>query len=124
VPGTRGYEVHATSTATFGRVLVSARDQHLVVDGPVQNGCPGEALTPAELFLAGIAACGVELVHVIARERDIGLGDVAASVRGTIDPSARVRDDVTLFSEVALEFVLHGVGDEEAALLVEAFTGR
>ena len=60
--------MQARSTDTFGRVLLSARDQHFVVDGPVQNGCPGEAVTPGEIFLAGVAACGVELVQVFARE--------------------------------------------------------
>jgi hypothetical protein len=49
-------------------VLCTARDQHFVIDGPVQNGCPGEAVTPPEAFLTGVAACGVELVQVIARE--------------------------------------------------------
>ena len=52
----RGYTVQARSTDTFGRVLCHTRNHHFIVDGPVQNGCPGEALTPAELFLAGIAA--------------------------------------------------------------------
>ncbi len=60
----RHYQTNARSTETFGRVLVSARDQHLIVDGPVSNGCPGEAITPAELFLSGVAACGVELIQV------------------------------------------------------------
>src|SRR6478752_9298025 len=39
----RRYVVGGKSTDTFGRVLVHARDQHIIVDGPVQNGCPGEA---------------------------------------------------------------------------------
>ena len=51
----REYSVHAASTDTFGRVLATARNHHFVVDGPVNNGCPGEAVTPAELFLAGVA---------------------------------------------------------------------
>ena len=51
----REYAAQAASTDTFGRVLTSARNHHFVVDGPVQNGCPGEAITPAELFLAGVA---------------------------------------------------------------------
>jgi uncharacterized OsmC-like protein len=62
----RRYSAQARSTETFGRVLCSARDQHFVVDGPVQNGCPGEAVSPGELFLAGVATCAVELVQVIA----------------------------------------------------------
>ncbi len=61
------YDVQALSTDIFGRVLCSARNHHFVVDGPVQNGCPGEAITPAEMFLGGVAACGVELMQVIAR---------------------------------------------------------
>ena len=39
----REYAAQAASTDTFGRVLCSARDHHFVVDGPVQNGCLGEA---------------------------------------------------------------------------------
>jgi hypothetical protein len=41
----RQYELQARSTETFGRVLCSARTHHFVVDGPIQNGCPGEAIT-------------------------------------------------------------------------------
>ena len=58
----REYSLHAASTETFGRVLTSTRNHHFIVDGPVQNGCPGEALTPVELFLAGgllLAAVGI-----------------------------------------------------------------
>src|SRR5262245_20009346 len=72
------YVVRSVSTGTFGRVLLSARDQHVVVDGPARNGCPGEAMTPAELFLGGVATCAVELVQVIAREKDLALAGVEA----------------------------------------------
>ncbi len=120
----RSYAVKAASTTTFGRVLVSARDQHLVADGPVQNGCPGEAVTPAELFLGGVAACAVELVQVLARDEQVNLTAVAATIHGTMDPANRVREDVNVFNAVTLEFELGGVGDEDAAMLVEAFKGR
>src|SRR5947209_16195578 len=69
----RRYQTRARSTDTFGRVLVSARDQHHIVDGPVQNGCPGEAITPAEMFLSGVAACGVELIQVLAKQQNVPL---------------------------------------------------
>jgi uncharacterized OsmC-like protein len=72
-PDLRSYEVEARSTETFGRVACRTRNHHLVVDGPVQNGCPGEEVTPAELFLMGVAACGVELLQVIARAESIPL---------------------------------------------------
>jgi uncharacterized OsmC-like protein len=118
------YLVRSASTGTFGRVLLSARDQHLVVDGPAQNGCPGEALTPAELFLGGVASCAAELVQVVANERDIHVTGVEAEMAGTIDRAHAVRDDVTVFSSARLRFTFHGVGDEDAATLVETFKGR
>jgi hypothetical protein len=40
-PGEHDYVVRAESTGTFGRVLLAARHHHVVVDGPVKNGCPG-----------------------------------------------------------------------------------
>jgi uncharacterized OsmC-like protein len=118
------YVVRSASTATFGRVLLSARDQHVVVDGPARNGCPGEAITPAELFLGGVAACAVELVQVVARQEDVALAGVEAELIGTIDRDHAIRSDLTVFSSAALRFTFHGVGDEDAARLVEAFKGR
>ena len=52
------YDVSARSTDCFGRVLCGVRDHHFIIDGPVQNGCPGEEVTPVEGFLSAIAACG------------------------------------------------------------------
>jgi uncharacterized OsmC-like protein len=121
---TRRYEVRAGSTDTFGRVLWSCRDQHFVADGPVQNGCPGEAVTPAELFLAGIAACGVELVQVIAKAEDLPLASASVEVSGEIDPDDPVRDDVNVFNRVRLVFRLGGVTAEQGDLLVDRFKKR
>ena len=83
----RRYAAQARSTETFGRVLCSARTQHLVVDGPIQNGCPGEALSPAELFLAGVATCGVELVQVIAKDENVPVRAVSATIEALQDRS-------------------------------------
>jgi len=121
---TRRYDVRARSTDTFGRVLWSCRDQHFVADGPVQNGCPGEAVTPAELFLAGIAACGVELVQAIAKAGDVPLRAVRAEITGELDPANPVRDDVNVFNSVRLSFELAGVTEEQGRGLVEGFKRR
>ncbi len=123
-PTPRTYEVSARSTALFGRVLCSARNHHFVVDGPVQNGCPGEELTPPELFLTSIGSCGVELLQVIARERGETIGNVAVTVEGTVDRGRQPREDVTVFTSVRLHFVVEGADDARAAALVEAFRRR
>jgi uncharacterized OsmC-like protein len=121
---TRRYAVRARSTDTFGRVLWSCRDQHYVADGPVHNGCPGEAITPAELFLAGVASCGVELLQVIARADDVPLEAASVEIAGEIDPSNPVRPDLSVFNSVRLAFRLSGVTEDEAAHLVERFKRR
>ncbi|MEP7348039.1 MAG: hypothetical protein ABI877_22410 [Gemmatimonadaceae bacterium] len=120
----REYEVRARSTDTFGRVLCNARQHHFIVDGPVQNDCPGEELTPAEVFLSAVAACGVELMHVIARDQAVPLRRVGARIWGLIDRATQLRTDVTLFNAVRIEFELSGVDDAQGGVLVEGFKGR
>ena len=121
---TRRFTVEARSTDTFGRVLCAARDQHFVVDGPVQNGCPGEAVTPAEIFLAGVATCGVELLQVIARAESVPLRSVSAQIEGWIDRDHPVRPDVMVFNGARLKLWLDGVTRAQAVDLVEKFKSR
>ena len=116
--------VAARSTDTFGRVLLSARDQHFVIDGPVHNGCPGEAVTPPEAFLAGVAACGVELLLVIARDEHVPLRRVRLDITGEIEPGNPVREGVTVFNRVRLHVELDGVNMEQGERLVTRFKGR
>jgi uncharacterized OsmC-like protein len=120
----RRYETHARSTDVFGRVLCDCREHHFVVDGPVHNGCPGEEVTPGELFLAGVATCAVELVQVFAREETVPLRTVKVEIAGEIEPENPVRRDLTLFNRVRLAFRIEGVSQTEAEHLVERFKGR
>jgi len=120
----REYEVSARSTDIFGRVLCTARDHHFIVDGPVTNGCPGEEVTPVELFLSAVAACGVELVHVIAREQNAPLERVAVRAYGSVDRTRQARTDVTTLNSVRLDFTLTGTDAAQAAMLVDAFKRR
>jgi uncharacterized OsmC-like protein len=120
----REYEAQAVSTDTFGRVMGSARNHHFVVDGPVQNGCPGEAITPAELFLSGVAACGVELVGVLAKAEAIPLAGVAVDIHGAMDRSRQPRKDVSLFNSVSLRFRMKGISEQQGRRLVDLFKGR
>jgi uncharacterized OsmC-like protein len=120
----RNYGVRAQSTDVFGRVLCSAREHHFVVDGPVQNGCPGEELTPPELFLSAVASCGVELIQVIARDQGVEVGAVSVSVQGMVDRGKQKRIDVTIFNSMRLEFSIGGTDGATAAQLVEGFKRR
>jgi uncharacterized OsmC-like protein len=120
----REFTVAGKSTDVFGRVLCSARTHHFIIDGPVQNGCPGEEVTPVEGFLASVAACGVELVQVIAREDGTEIGAVTASIHGKVDRGNPVRSDFTVFNEITATFSVAGVTLDVARSLVERFTKR
>jgi len=120
----RQYQAQAASTDVFGRVLCKVRNHHFVVDGPEQNGCPGEEVTPAEVFLSAVAACGVELIQVLAKSAEIPLRGVAVSIEGSMDRSKPVRPDVSLFNSVRLDFQMKGVTEKEAKQLVDTFKGR
>ena len=120
----REYELAARTTDVFGRVLCQARTHHFVVDGPVQNGCPGEELTPPEVFLSAVASCGVELVQVIARDTKVNIGPVSVAIHGIVDRSRQARTDVTLFNTITVDFTVTGTDGASAAALVEGFKKR
>jgi uncharacterized OsmC-like protein len=120
----RRYDARAASTEVFGRVMCSVRNHHYVIDGPEPNGCPGEEVTPGELFLSAVASCGVELVQVIAKSEGVPLQSVRVNITGMMDRSKPVRRDVTVFNSVRLGFQLRGVTDDIAKNLVEKFKGR
>ena len=120
----REYEIHARSTDVFGRVMCSARTHHFIVDGPIQNDCPGEEITPAEVFLSGVAACGVELIHVIARGEGIPLQRVRVTINGLVDRGNQARPNVTTFNSVHLQVTLTGTDPARAGDLVEGFKRR
>lgn len=119
--GPRIYEAQAETTATFGRVSCVVRQHRLTVDGPVQNGCPGEAPTPGELFLTAAAACGAEVLQVLARDANVPLESVTVTVRGTIDRERQPHAHVTVFTEVDLRLRLRGPSPAQAADLVAGF---
>jgi uncharacterized OsmC-like protein len=120
----REYQIQAGLTGTFGRLICNSRHHHFIVDGPTRNGCPGEALTPPEIFLAGVISCGIELVQVFARDKNLSLRSATGIISATLDRSNQSRSDVTLFNSVRLDFTLKGVSHDEGNQLVNAFKAR
>jgi uncharacterized OsmC-like protein len=120
----RNYAVRARSTDTHGRVMCSVRNHHFVIDGPVQNGCPGEEVTPAELFLTGIAACGVELIQAFAKSDQVPLSGVKVEIDGVLDRGNPVRSDLSVLNAVHLRFQFAGVTSTQAAALIDRFKKR
>jgi uncharacterized OsmC-like protein len=120
----RQFHVSASSAPVWGRVICTARNHHFIVDGPVYNGCPGEEIVPPEMFLLAVASCGVELMHVIARDENIPLVNAAINVEGLVDRERQPRTDVTLFNLVRLNVILKGITRAQGKTLVDGFSKR
>lgn len=108
--------VRSSTTHVFGRALNSTRDHHFVIDGTAE---PKEEVTPVEVFLASVSACGVQLIERFAREAGVPLQRVEANIEG-----ARRADQPERFDHIDLHFALIGASQEEADTLVDRFKER
>ena len=106
--------VHSASTSTPGRAVNKVRNHELVIDEPTHLGGPGEQITPAEAFLAGVSACGVLLVQGRARDSGVRLEQVEVNVEAT-----RHRSDTSVFQRIDMLFRLSGPSGAEAIDLVD-----
>ncbi|MDQ6722474.1 MAG: OsmC family protein [Candidatus Dormibacteraeota bacterium] len=111
--------IRSASTSTPGRALNQVRNHHFVIDEPTHLGGPGEQITPAEAFLAGVSACGVLLVQSRARETGVRLEQVEATIEGV-----RHRSDTSVFQRIEIRFRLSGPSQAEAVELVEHYKRR
>jgi len=111
--------VVSSSSPTPGRALNQVRNHQLVIDEPTHLGGPGEQITPAEAFLAGVSACGVLLVQGRARDTGVRLDRVEATIEGV-----RHRSDTSVFQRIEIGFRLSGPNQAEAVDLVEHYKRR
>lgn len=108
--------VQSASTATPGRAVNQVRNHQLVIDEPTHLGGPGEQITPAEAFLAGVSACGVLLVQGKARDSGVRLDRVEVTIE-----AVRHRRDTSVFQRIDLAFRLSGPTRKEAIGLVDHY---
>src|SRR6267378_430682 len=108
--------VRSTSTPIPGRAVNEVRNHQLVIDEPTHLGGPGEQITPAEAFLAGVSACGVLLVQGRARDTGVRLDQVEVNIE-----AVRHRSDTSVFQRIDMLFRLSGPSEPEAIDLVEHY---
>src|SRR5207302_7264584 len=111
--------VQSRSTSTPGRSINEVRQNRLVIDEPTHLGGPGEQLTPADAFLAGVSACGVLLVQGRARDSGVQLDRIAVDLEAVRD-----RKDTSVFQRIDMLFRLAGPSQPEAVQLVEHYKGH
>jgi uncharacterized OsmC-like protein len=108
--------VRSSTTDTPGRSVSRVRSHELVIDEPIHAGGPGEQITPAEAFLAGVSACGVLLVQGKARETKVRLDQVAVDIE-----AVRHRSDTSVFQRIDMVFRFSGATRAQAVELVKHY---
>jgi len=99
-----------------GRSLNSARTNHFIIDEPTYAGGAGEAITPGEAFLAGIAACGVMVLESAARRAGTPFERAEAEIDGV-----RLKDRPADFQRIDLRFEVTGPTRDQAEALVDVY---
>jgi uncharacterized OsmC-like protein len=108
--------VHSASTPTPGRALNEVRDNRFLIDEPTHLGGPGEQVTPADAFLAGVSSCGVLLVQGRARDTGVPLERIEVDLE-----ARRKRSDTSVFTGIEMHFRLRGPSPSQAEELVDYY---
>lgn len=108
-----------------GRALITVRGQHLVTDSPPPLGGPNEAVNPAELLLAALAACATFVCDTAAREKNIPLKSIVVSASGDFDPRGVCGEPHDpRFQALRVRLALEGADPAQREELVKAFKTR
>jgi len=108
--------VRSATTPTPGRAINQVRENQFTIDEPTHLGGPGEQITPADAFLAGVSSCGVLLVQGRARDVNIPLEGIEVNLE-----ARRRRSDTSVFIGIDMHFRLIGPSQEQALELVDYY---
>ena len=108
-----------------GRSLVSARGNHWIYDSvPPING-PNEEVNPLDALISALPACGIMVYEAVARENDIALNGVNATVEADLDPRGVAGADVNpRIRAFRVTMNVDGPTMEEAEMMAEQFSQR
>ncbi|MFC7129082.1 OsmC family protein [Haloferax chudinovii] len=77
----------AAEAASSTETRVSVRDFEFVVDEPESLGGANAGPNPVEYVLGALAGCLNVTAHVVAREMDLDVRDLAIAIEGDLDPA-------------------------------------
>ena len=100
-----------------GRYLLSARDQHLVVDASESRGGKGEAWQAAELLLGALQTCSHAVIGDEAAKRNLNGYGLKIEARSETDD-----ERPGYYRAIDLVYRFSGLSTTQAEELVNAFT--
>ena len=102
-------ELRTTATHIFSQ-------QQIITDAPPDNNGRGEAFSPTDLLATSLVACMITVMGILARKKDIRMGEVSGEVEKIMASDPR-RVSALI---VALRFSGHELSETEKALLEDA----
>ncbi len=93
------------------RFLASAGDRSVNMDYPLRPGETSAGFRPLELLLASLAGCAGSTMALLLSRMKQPVQGVEVNARGK-----RCDEHPTVFTEITLEFIIHGSGVESAAV--------
>jgi putative redox protein len=79
-------------------------DFRVETDQPKEDGSPGSAPEPFDLFLASLASCAAHAALAFCRSRDIGTEDLGLVLRPAGDPEGKRMAEVEIELRLPQEF--------------------
>jgi uncharacterized OsmC-like protein len=108
-----------------GRALLSARGNHWIYDSVPPIKGPNEEVNPLDALVGALPACGVMIYEAAARENEIPLHAIDATVEADLDPrgvaGANVNPRIRAFR---VTINVDGPSMEEAEFLTAEFSSR
>ena len=102
--------IHAVHVG--GMRMTAGNGEHaLTADYPLQADEKAAGLKPLELLLASVATCGGSVVALLLGRTRQPVSGLEVNVRGT-----RRDEHPTVFTEIAVEFVVRGAGVDPLAV--------
>ncbi|HOX47375.1 MAG TPA: OsmC family protein [Myxococcota bacterium] len=93
------------------KMTVGNGQHELVADYPLQTGVAAAGLKPMELLLASLATCAGSVVALLLDRMKQPVARLEVDVRGS-----RRDEHPTVFTEISLEFAIHGAGVDPSAV--------
>lgn len=98
------------------RVAVKARNFTIYVDEPPQLGGEDKGANPVEYLLAALAGCLNVVAHLVAKQMQITLHDLAIEIEGTLNPTkfqGRSYEERAGYKEIVVTINVRTDADEE-----------
>jgi putative redox protein len=102
--------VHAVHQGEM-RLIASAGEHTVNMDYPLRPGAEATGFRPLELLLARLAGCSGNALVALLRRSEQPVRGLEVTARGE-----RRDEHPTIFTHIALEFVVHGAGVDPAAV--------